>query len=220
MIGFTYICLLIVFIVFIIYLIRNNFKYSPKKIKPFLSISLMILLIRFIAMCACVLIEQQSITYAIKPLIFLNLISIPLLSLVCFYIFLRDDKRKFDYNYIFLFVAILSFIMFVNFVPLGISIKQYFGFIVIMNDPMIPSILYMITLASISVLTLYYIDKPYCNRFGMRLLLVSIIIVIFEYFMFLGGIRIHPYPLIGEAFILISTLTAIGTFDKKSKFII
>ncbi|MEG0297022.1 MAG: hypothetical protein RR486_07060 [Clostridium sp.] len=220
MIGFTYVCLLMVFIAFIIYLIRNNLKFSPKKIKSFFTIALVALGIRFLAMGVCILIEQQAITYAIKPMIFLNFFSIPLLALGCFYIFLRDDKRKFDYNFIFLGILIVAFIALIKFIPLGIHIKQYFGFIVTMEEPLIPSILYMVILASLCVITLYYLDKPFCNKVGMRMLLISVAIAIAELFIFLGGVRIYPYPLLGEAFLLISTLMAIGTFDKNSKMII
>lgn len=217
MIGFTYVCLLIVFIVFILYLIKNNHKYSPKKIKPFFFITLMILAIRFIALGTCLLIEQQYITYAIKPLMFLDLFSIPLLSLGCLYIFLRNDKIKFDYNYIFLIIAVIAFLAFAHFIPLGISIKQYYGFIISMNNPLLTSMIYMIILASLCVCTFYFVDKPFCNKFGMRFLLLSIIICIAEYFVFLGGIRIYPYPLLGEAFLLISTMIAIETFNKSEK---
>lgn len=217
MIGFTYVCLLIVFIIFISYLINNNQKYSPKKIKPFFLIVLSLLLLKFVALAICLIFDQQFIIYAIKPLVFLNLICVPLLALGCFYIFLRDDKKKFDYNYSFLIIGVVAFICFVIFVPLGISIKQYFGYIISMNEPMITSILYMIVLASLCVCTLYYFDKPFCNKSGMRLLFCSIVISIAEYFVFLGGIRVYPYPLIGEAFMLISTMIAINKFVKNHK---
>ena len=42
----------------------------------------------------------SKIIYIIKTLTQLTFVGMPLLSLACFYIYLRDENRKFDYNYI------------------------------------------------------------------------------------------------------------------------
>lgn len=215
MIGFTYVCLLLVFIIFILYLIKINLKSSPKKIKGFFLVVLGALGIRFIAIMLCMLIEKQWITYSIRHIIFLNLFSIPLLALGCFYIFFRDENKKFDYNYIFLMISSIAFIIFSTYTHVGITIKKYFGFIVSIKEPLIPSIMYMIVLASLSVLTLFFLDKQFSNKIGMRFLLLSLLVTITEFFVFLGGIRIYPYPLIGEAFLLMTTTLALNTFNEK-----
>lgn len=98
------------------------------------------------------------------------------------------------------------------FYEIDIKIDTTFGFVLNMKETLIPTLVYLIIIAGLTVVTLLFIDKPYSNKFGMRMLLISLIIGIVEYVFFIGGVKIFPYPIIGEVFILFSTFKAIETF--------
>lgn len=212
MLEFSYLCLLLFIITFILYLEKRNIDLSPKKIKLYVSISLMPLILRGIVLLCGVIIEKQGIIYFLKYYVLLNYFSIPLIILSALYIFLRNEKLKFNRNYIFMVVLGLLYVVLVYTYKFSITITNNFGFIILLENGMIPILIYLIILASLAVFILINLDKPFCNKVGMRLLLVSLIAYIVEYILLLGGISIYPYPIIGEVLILFCLLQSISTF--------
>lgn len=212
MIGFSYLCLLLFIIIFITCLLNKNVKSSPRKIKFFMSLALIPLLLRFLVLINGVIIEQQSIIYLLRPFVFLNFFSIPLLIMGCLFIFLRDEKLKFNINYIFLTTLLVGYVALIIFGEIDINIDTTFGFVLNMRETLIPTLIYLIIVAGLAVVTLLFIDKPYSNKFGMRILLVSLIVGIVEYVFFIGGVKLFPYPIIGDVFVLFSAFKAIETF--------
>ncbi|WP_294174905.1 hypothetical protein [uncultured Clostridium sp.] len=161
------------------------------------------------------LIQRQRIIYFIKVLTQLSLVGMPLLVLAAIYIFLRDENRSFNYNYTFMILLFLLYVVINIFYKLDIRVDSIFGFIVSYREILIPSLIYLILISSFVVISLLFIDKPYSNTNGMKLLLVSLIITVIEFVIFLGGIRIFPYPLLGEICILGCSYKAITTFKIK-----
>ncbi|WP_370772301.1 hypothetical protein [Clostridium sp.] len=131
------------------------------------------------------------------------------------YIFLRDEKRRFDYNYTFMIILFLGYCLINIFYKLDIRVDTVFGFMVSYKEILVPNLIYLIVISSFVVITLLFVDKPYSNTSGMKLLLVSLIITVIEFIIFLGGIRIFPYPLIGEVCIIGCSYKAISTFKIK-----
>ena len=206
MIAFTYLCILLFIIIFIFYLMYLNNKKSPKKIKLVYSIALLTLLLRYISLVVLWIVEKQSIIYSMKSLTQTNYIAIPLLALIALYIFLRMEDKCFDYNYVFTIILIISIY------KLDIKIDSVFGFIVRFKEILVPSLIYLIILASIMIITLLLGDKPYSNKKGMRLLMISLIVLIGEFIMFVSNMMIFPYNIVGEVFMLICSYNAINTF--------
>lgn len=212
MLEFSYLCLLLFIITFILYLEKKNIDLSPKKIRLFVSISLMPIILRCLVLLGGVIMEKQRIIYFLRYYVLLNYFSIPLIILSALYIFLRNEKLKFNRNYIFMIILGLLYVVLVYTYKFSISITNKFGFIISLENGMIPILIYLIILASLAVFILINLDKPFCNKVGMRLLLVSLILYIVEYILLLGGISIYPYPIIGEVLILFCLFKSISTF--------
>lgn len=212
MLEFSYLCLLLFIITFILYLEKKNIDLSPKKIRLFVSISLMPIILRCLVLLGGVIIEKQRIIYFLRYYVLLNYFSIPLIILSALYIFLRNEKLKLNRNYIFMIILGLLYVVLVYTYKFSISITNKFGFIISLENGMIPILIYLIILASLAVFILINLDKPFCNKVGMRLLLVSLILYIVEYILLLGGISIYPYPIIGEVLILFCLFKSISTF--------
>ncbi|EEH97006.1 MULTISPECIES: hypothetical protein [Clostridium] len=212
MLEFSYLCLLLFIITFILYLEKKNIDLSPKKIRLFVSISLMPIILRCLVLLGGVIIEKQRIIYFLRYYVLLNYFSIPLIILSALYIFLRNEKLKFNRNYIFMIILGLLYVVLVYTYKFSISITNKFGFIISLENGMIPILIYLIILASLAVFILINLDKPFCNKVGMRLLIVSLILYIVEYILLLGGISIYPYPIIGEVLILFCLFKSISTF--------
>ena len=215
MVAFIYLCILLFIIIFSLYLIYLSSNKCPLKIRKFYLVSLWTIVIRYLSLLSLWLIQSQRIIYFIKVLTQLNFVAIPLLILAAIYIFLRDEKRSFDYNYTFMIILFLGYCVINLFYKLDIRVDTVFGFIVNYREILIPNLVYLIIISSFVVITLLFVDKPYSNTSGMRLLLVSLIITVIEFIIFLGGVRIFPYPLIGEICIIGCSYKAISTFKIK-----
>ena len=203
---------MIIFSLYLIYLSSNN---CPKKIRKFYLVSLSIIVVRYVSLLSLWLVQRQRIIYFIKIFTQLNFLAIPLLILAAIYIFLRDEKRRFDYNYTFMIILFLGYCLINIFYKLDIRVDTVFGFMVSYKEILVPNLIYLIVISSFVVITLLFVDKPYSNTSGMKLLLVSLIITVIEFIIFLGGIRIFPYPLIGEVCIIGCSYKAISTFKIK-----
>ena len=215
MVAFIYLCILLFMIIFSLYLIYLSSNKCPIKIRKFYLVSLWIIVIRYLSLLSLWLIQSQRIIYFIKVLTQLNFVAIPLLILAAIYIFLRDEKRRFDYNYTFMIILFLGYCLINIFYKLDIRVDTVFGFMVSYKEILVPNLIYLIVISSFVVITLLFVDKPYSNISGMKLLLVSLIITVIEFIIFLGGIRIFPYPLIGEVCIIGCSYKAISTFKIK-----
>ena len=215
MIAFIYLCILLFIIIFSIYLIYLSSNKCPSKIRKFYLVSLLIIVVRYLSLLSLWLIQRQRIIYFIIVLTQLSLVGIPILVLAAIYIFLRDENRSFNYNYTFMIILFLVYVVINIFYKLDIRVDSIFGFIVSYREILIPSLIYLILISSFVVISLLFIDKPYSNTNGMKLLLVSLIITVIEFVIFLGGIRIFPYPLLGEICILGCSYKAITTFKIK-----
>lgn len=215
MVAFIYLCILLFMIIFSLYLIYLSSNKCPKKIRKFYLVSLSIIVVRYVSLLSLWLVQRQRIIYFIKIFTQLNFLAIPLLILAAIYIFLRDEKRRFDYNYTFMIILFLGYCLINIFYKLDIRVDTVFGFMVSYKEILVPNLIYLIVISSFVVITLLFVDKPYSNISGMKLLLVSLTITVIEFIIFLGGIRIFPYPLIGEVCIIGCSYKAISTFKIK-----
>ena len=202
MVTFIYLCILLFIIIFSLYLLYLSYKKCPIKIQKFYIVTLSIIVLRYLSLLSLCIIQRQGTIYFIKVLTQLTFIGIPLSILAAIYIFLRDEKRTFDYNYSFMIILFLGYFIMNRIYKLEIKVDNIFGFIVVYKEILTPSLIYLIIISSLSVVTLLFSDKPYSNKLGMRLLLISLIVTVIEFIIFLGGIKIFPYPLIGEVCIL------------------
>ena len=210
--AFYYLCLLLFIITIIFYLIMKARKRCPVKVRKYYIITLTILLLRNITLLLLSLIEKQEIMYFLKPMSMMDIITIQLLSMGALYIFLINERMRFDYNFILMISMIGIYCFLISFYRLKSYIDAEFGYVVIFKDTMIPSLIYLIVMAMVTVISLINIDKPYSNTLGMKLLTSTVVFVI-EYILFLGGIKIFPYPFIGEISLLIVVLQSIDTFN-------
>ena len=212
MIQFSYLCILLFIIIFSLFLMKIALNKCPGKIKVFYFISLALAFIRYSYLLFLYFAHKQSIVYRLKEIAWINYIFIPLLALASLYIYLRNQSKKFDYNYSYLILLSVLYIFLSMYYKFNISIDNIFGFLVYFRESTVPSLIYLIILALLAVISLVKMDSTYANKKGMRLLTISLMISVFEFLAFLGGIKIFVYPVLGEILILVCTYISINTF--------
>jgi hypothetical protein len=199
-------------IIFVLYLFNISVKKCPNKIKRFYAITLILLEIRYLTLLLFQIVESSALIYKIKAFALLDFLAIPLMALVALYIFLRDENRTFDYNFVFMVLLFIAYLILIYLYKINITIDIVFGFVVGFKQYLTPSLIYLIIIGSISVITLLLIDKPYSIKAGMRMLLLSLMIILVENILFFGGIKMFPYPLFGHIILLGCSFKAISTF--------
>ncbi len=152
MVAFIYLCILLFMIIFSLYLIYLNSSKCPIKIRKFYLVSLLIIVMRYLSLLSLWLIQRQRVIYSIKILTHLNFVAI--------YIFLRDEKRKFDYNYIVMIILFLGYFIINAFYKLDIRVDTIFGFIV-NYKVLTPNLIYLIVISSFVIITILFVDKQF-----------------------------------------------------------
>lgn len=212
MIEFSYLCFLLFTLIFLILLFRKNNSISPKKIKIFLNIILIPLIVRYIGLIVNFTVEEQRIIYFLKYLYNLNYLCIPLVILVILYIFLRNENLKFNYLYIILVIFTSLYLMIIKFYKHNILIDIKFGFFISLENSSLITLIYLVIIASLLVFTLINLDKPFSNKLGMRFVLGILALYLIEFILGLSGLYIYPISIIGEILIYSILLKSINTF--------
>lgn len=210
--NLTYYFFLLLIIFLLIMLIKKNKRYSPIKIKIYMYVVISLLLLRYIALFFLCIIRNGIYIYSLKGLLYLNYLAIPLIVIALSYVYLRWSKLSFKINYIIASVLSLLYIIEMYFTDGKVHFNVDYGYIITLKNETLVFLFYFITLGMLLIFCIYFSDKPNCNRFGMFSLIIALAIVIIENVLFLGGIKIFPYPIIGDAFFLILMNLGLNTF--------
>lgn len=200
-------------IIFLLYLLmRKNQKLSPKRIKIYMLIVIILFLLRYIGLFLLCIIKSGVYIYLLKSLLYLNHLAIPLIVLALDYVFLRWDNLRFSINY---FISIILGILYaigMYLVEVKVTFNINYGYIINVKNQ---TLLYLISLIIVGILlifSIYFIDKPNNNKKGMIYVILALLIVIIENIIYLGGLRLFPYPIIGDGIFLILMNLGVETF--------
>ena len=204
--------LLIIFLLF--FLFQKNCELSPKKIKVYMGIVITLFLLRYIGLFILCIIKDGSFVHLFKPMLFLNQLCIPLMVLALAYVFLRWDKLDFNINYIIAIVFSLIYGGSLFIAEDRISFNPKYGYIINIKNEAIFYLISLVVIGALLAFCVYFIDKPNSNSKGMVYLVVALSFIIVEYILYIGGIRVFPYPILGDAIFIFIMNLAVNTFKK------
>lgn len=196
---YVYLILELLISIFIYFGFNLSCKYAPAKIKIASIFTLTLLVIREISLLILFFCENIAYLYYLKPLVFLNIISIPLAAVICLYIFMRSDKINFSYSFIFGSIILILYIILMIKIPYGIQIGQKFGYYISLLNPL-PAAYFYVTVNTISMIVcILQIGKPVVNNVGLYLVVLAALASVAEALMSLMGLEFLPYNIIGDA---------------------
>ena len=207
--------LLIIFLSFSI--MKKNLDVSPKKIKIYLTLVITLFLLRHIALFLLCILKNSTIIYYLKPIIFLNHVSIPLIVLAITYVYLRSEKLKFSGSYIIAAIVLAIYIEIIHSSKVIVEVSYLYGFILKIDKETILFLFSLILLGALLVLNVILLDKPFVNKMGIYFIIIAISIVMIEDIIILGGIKIFPYSVIGDVIFLIIMNLVLKSFKIPSK---
>lgn len=205
--------LLIIFLLSI--LIRKINKSAPKKIRIYMTIVSVLFIFRYIGLFLLCIVKRSNIAHKCIPLLFLNHLAIPLIVLALSYVFLRWDKLSFNINYIIASALFLGYVVEMFFVRGRIVLSPKYGYIINIYNEVYVYLISLIILGILLCFCFYFFDKPNNNRWGMTYLIIALFTVIAESILYIGGMKLFPYPIFGDAVFIILINLAVNTFKKK-----
>ncbi|OOM76653.1 hypothetical protein CLPUN_25930 [Clostridium puniceum] len=209
--NFAYYLFLLLIIFLSIFIMKKNLEVSPRKIKIYLTIVITLFLLRHIALFLLCILENSTIIYYLKSIIFLNHLSIPLIVLVITYVFLRAERLKFIWSYIIAIFICTIYIVIMYTSKVTVQVSYLYGFILEIDKQTVLFLFSLILLAVLLIINVILLDKPFVNKAGIWFIIIAILIVIIEDIIILGGIKIFPYSVIGDTiFLMIMNLVLKG----------
>ena len=211
-----YIFLLLIIFLLIIIIVKNE-KLSPIRIKVYLFAVLILFLFRYIGLFLLCVVKGGTFIYYFKSILYLNHLAIPLIVLALAYVYLRWDTLSFRINY---FIAtLLGLVYFIGmfFINGRVLFDVKYGYIINIQNEESLFLVSLFIVGGLLIFCIHFLDKPNNNRKGMCYLILALAVVIIENVIYLGGIRIFPYPIIGDGIFLILMNLCINKFSN-SKF--
>ena len=215
--NFAYYLFLLLIIFLSISLIKKNLEVSPKKIKIYLTLIITLFLLRHIALFLLCILKNSTIIYYLKPIIFLNHLSVPLIILAITYVYLRSEKLSFGGAYIIAAIVCAIYAMIIQISKVTVQVSYLYGFILQIDKETMLFLFSLILLGALFALNVLLLDKPYANKRGIWFIIIAILIVMIEDIIILGGIKIFPYSVIGDMLFLIIIKLVLKSFKVSSK---
>jgi len=202
-VNFAYYLFLLLIIFLSISLIKKNLEVSPKKIKIYLALVITLFLLRHVALFLLCILKNSTIIYYLKPIIFLNHLSVPLIVLAVSYIYLRSEKLNFGGTYIIAATVCIIYAVIMQISKLTVQVNYLYGFILQIDKETILFLFSLILLGALLILNVILLDRPYANKKGIWFIIIAILIVMIEDIIILGGIKLFPYSVIGDMLFLV-----------------
>lgn len=105
-------------------------KKVPFKIKILTYIGILGIIIRNVALIIMFITENLAYLYFLKPLIYLNFISMPIIVCIILCILARNSKINFSYLFIVFFASVAIYILFILKGQIDIILNMDFGYVV------------------------------------------------------------------------------------------
>lgn len=206
---------ILLFILFItISNILENLKYSPKKLKLLLSIIFSLQFIRVISLVLLALVEKQNYIGFLKYPMFFDLIYIPTILLLAFYVFLRSDKISINAIKVSLVVLVGFYFAMMYFFKPYFKATWEFGYLIRMDNEILFKGIYLFLLAIIISLIILFRKENHSNNIGISLVSVVGFLIILENSLALIGIELINESLISEIGLTCLCFYLLNTFKK------
>ncbi|MGH4137239.1 hypothetical protein [Clostridium sp.] len=158
--------------------IISSLVYSPKKIKLISILALILMTFRWIALMILFIIKNQNYLYLLKPLVYTNLICIPLCGILSFLIFSRNNKIKLKKLFLGCIILFVAYFIVIYKSTTNINISNYCGYTMELQleaycNTMLLIINVILGIKAIKLYSMIYSSKP-----GAILIIISASITI------------------------------------------
>jgi hypothetical protein len=168
-----YFLLLLIMILLLYQGIICSLVYAPKKIKIISVMALVLMSFRYITLIVFFIIKSQNYLYLLKPLIFTNLLCIPICGVICVSIFSRSNKLKLK-RILFMCVLLgIAYFLVIYKSTSSINISKNYGYIIQLNLEFYCYVVMIIINSIFFIKGLNLYNKSYASKLGAILIIIS-----------------------------------------------
>ncbi len=168
-----YFLLLLMMILLLYEGITSSMGYAPKKIKIISAMALILMTFRYIALIILFIMKNQNYLYLLKPIVFINLISIPMVGIVSVFIFARNSKIKLNKVLFISVILCIAYSIVIYIYPASLNLSKFSGYSL---DLKLEAYYYIPLLLASSILMVKGIEmfnKTFSNKIGAILIIMS-----------------------------------------------
>jgi hypothetical protein len=189
-------------------------NHAPIKIKAVSMCVFAAAFIRIISLLVLFLARNIMFLYLLKPIIYINILYVPVIGIICIYIFMRNDKIKFSYTFIIYGLLAAFYILFIYKESFLIKATQGYGYGFYFSGSM-AGVFGIITVNTIVlILCIIQLGKPAANNFGLSLLIIGSLLCNADTFLTLFGVEYMTQNILGEILFLVIFNYGLSRFKK------
>jgi hypothetical protein len=211
---FFYLALLLLMFLQIYYGVSCCVRFAPLKIRSISLTANIALSLRYIALLIFLVIGNIKNLYFLKPLMFLNLLCLPVLAIIAIYIYARNDKIKFNYCIILASLLLVIYIAAIIKLPVSIEIYGSLGYIMSFYNQFLVYGTYLIFNTVVFFCAVIFLGNKPSNKLGMWLVLASALVAMFEVIVRTSGVSILPAVLFGDVIWIVTVDYALYKLKK------
>lgn len=195
--------------------ITTAIEYAPKKIKYITLCSLILVLLRYVSLIVLFINEKPLYLYLLKPIMFLEVIYIPIIGFVTLYMLSRNERIKLSYFYI-LLAVFTAFYLFVTIKsPVNTTISEFYGYMISLKQNYGLYIVLSMINTIYLVISIKAYGFKYSNKLGIVLVTLASIATIVTILISLFGKEFFGIKLIGEIMWVITLVYSLSKFKKR-----
>lgn len=172
-------------------------RSSPHKIKIFSNIVYISVFFRFLSLILLFFVNDLKYLFLLKPIFFINYLTIPAAALVVIYIFMRNDRINFTYAFLVLGVFIVLYIALIYKFPSFVLTNTVYGYITEFYNYRYINFGYFVLMACIMIILLTKYDR-FRDKFGMNICIGALIMTLLELSFSILNIRIFPHIILSD----------------------
>jgi len=148
-------------------------SYAPKKIKIISAMALIIMAFRYIALIILYTIKNQSYLYLLKPVVYANLLCIPLCGILSVLIFSRNNRIKLKKILLLSMILFIAYFILIYKSPANINVSNICGYIIELQLQAYGYIILLIINSIFLFIGIKLYNKVYSSKLGAILIIMA-----------------------------------------------
>lgn len=153
--------------------IISSLFYAPKRIKVISAMVLILMICRYIALIILFVIKNQSYLFFLKPVVFTNILCLPICGFLSVFIFARNDKIKLKKIFILCVVIVIAYCTLIIKSFIKINISNVSGYTMELELENYYNIALLIINSIFLIKGIEIFHKQLSNKLGALLIIIS-----------------------------------------------
>lgn len=201
---YVYLILLLILLLFTINALIEALKYAPKKIRTLSAGILIFILLKNLSLIIFFLSQKIFLLYYLKTFLFFNMFYLPILAVICIFIFIRNNKINFNYCFIIAVILLCSYFIIINVSKPVIKSLNSYGYTVELLNGMYLNYGFIALSSLIILVCIHQIGREGVNNIGIFYTLICASVSLADVVLIILGINYLNHNILGEVLYILT----------------